>query len=121
VHPVDLDRVELTVTGVDGETHHFAARKDGAIGHYVADVMLPAAGTYAWTVRPGGFPLQDLGTVTVAPRRPTSTATVAADDGSDGGITALQYLLPLATAASAALCLVAVRRQRHALPPVAST
>jgi hypothetical protein len=46
----------------------FAARADGPIGHYVADVTFPSEGEWSWSVDQSPFPApQALGTVTVSP------------------------------------------------------
>ena len=66
VTPVAVDGVRLVVHPDDGgATAVFPARAEGPLGHYVADVVVPA-GTYRWEVIQGWFGPQDLGPVVVA-------------------------------------------------------
>jgi len=66
VTPVDLDDVAIEVTSAAGTTEVFPAAQQGLTGHYVAHVVFPTAGTFAWEVRQGWFEPQDLGTLIVA-------------------------------------------------------
>ena len=50
VTPVALDGVRLVVHTADGSTAVFEARADGPLGHYVAEVVVPAV--------PDGDPLE---------------------------------------------------------------
>jgi hypothetical protein len=78
VTPVALDGVRLMVRPAEGgPTTVFNARAEGPLGHYVADVVVPA-GTYRWEVIQGMFGPQDLGPLVVA----TGGATTPA--GGDG-------------------------------------
>lgn len=62
VTPVDLtEGVELVVTARDGTTTVFPAAGDGPVGHYVATIVVPEAGSYRWLVRQGWFGEQPLG------------------------------------------------------------
>lgn len=77
VTPVAVDDVAVVVRtdgAGDGEGEEFAARPSGIVGHYVADVRFPAAGTYSWEVRQGWFGPQSLGTVTVERASAAATA-----------------------------------------------
>lgn len=49
------------------EQRQFAARAEGPIGHYVADVTFPSDGEWTWSVNQTPFPMpQALGTLNVA-------------------------------------------------------
>jgi hypothetical protein len=66
VTPVALDGVRLVVYPNDGgATAVFEARAEGPLGHYVADIVVPA-GTHRWEVVQGWFGPQDLGPLVVA-------------------------------------------------------
>ncbi len=50
------------------DTVRFAARQEGPVGHFVADVTFPAAGAWEWEAVPDPFPTPTkLGTLTVLP------------------------------------------------------
>lgn len=66
VTPVAVDDVAIEVTDAAGAVTRFAAVADGAVGHYVATVELPASGRYDWSVIQGWFGEQDLGVLDVA-------------------------------------------------------
>ena len=57
----------FVVTAPDGEVTEFAARPDGAPGHFVGEVTVPTAGTYTWAVNQGWFGPWDLGELVVEP------------------------------------------------------
>jgi hypothetical protein len=60
--PVDvLGDVALVVRDSDGATTVFPAAGDGPVGHYVATIVVPSAGSYTWVVRQGQFGEQSLG------------------------------------------------------------
>jgi hypothetical protein len=63
VTPVNVDDVGVAVTGPSGAVEHFAARQEGAVGHYVADVVFGESGTHTWAIRQGWFGDHDLGTI----------------------------------------------------------
>lgn len=90
--PVVVDDVAIVVTDAAGERTRFAAVPDGPVGHYLATIQLPAAGTYEWSVEQGWFGPQDLGTLDVA-----GAATAAAGGGSDSS----PLTTPLAVLAAA--------------------
>ena len=55
-HPVNLEHVVLTATRLpQGEKLTFTARQEGPTGHYVVEVVLPAAGTWDWSIQPDWF------------------------------------------------------------------
>ncbi len=52
VTPVDWGPTQIVLTnGVTGETVTFDARPQGAVGHWVAEVSVPADGTWTYLVR----------------------------------------------------------------------
>ncbi len=82
------------------------------MGHYVARVEMPAAGTWRWEFDWGGSPSQDLGTLTVLPAGAAAgPAAVAPQEPSGPGALAWA-LLGLTGAAGALLAarLVTLRR-----------
>jgi len=48
--PVGQGNVIVNATGPDGQVLAFRARAEGKAGHWVVDMTLPAAGTWAWSV-----------------------------------------------------------------------
>ncbi len=62
--PIADPNAAILVTDATGHETRFPARPDGAVGHHVATVTLPAAGTYHWSVE-HVFGTQDVGMVTV--------------------------------------------------------
>ena len=93
---VDDTRVQITANGT---TTSFAGEADGALGHYVATVTFPAAGSYRWQITQGPFAPQELGDVTVlaAGAEAASTTTPAAPPDP------VRALLPFAAAAAAVM------------------
>jgi hypothetical protein len=68
--PYQADRTEIIANSLDGKTSLvFPGVTDkSSPGHYTANVMFPAAGTYRWKVTQGSFfPAYDLGTLSVLP------------------------------------------------------
>ena len=68
--PYQADRTEIVANSIDGKTSlTFPGVTDkSSPGHYTANVMFPAAGTYSWKVTQGSyFPAYDLGTLSVLP------------------------------------------------------
>jgi hypothetical protein len=60
----------VSITVVDSQSSAesvFDAASDGKPGHYVARVTFPAEGSYTWSVKPGWFRVQQLGSITVLP------------------------------------------------------
>ena len=111
VTPVNLDDVGVEVTGPSGDLEYFAARQEGAVGHYVANVLFGESGVHTWAIRQGWFADHELGTID------TSTATTSAAAGGGGTSSSTQFLrfgmptLALALAAFAASD--AIRSRRH--------
>lgn len=119
----------FVVTAPDGEVTEFAARPDGAPGHFVGEVTFPTAGTYTWAVNQGWFGPWDLGELVVEPTTgvastsaPTAPAPAPTDDGSATSAAPLAVRLVLPAVAAAALALLAidvvgaVRRSRRPVP-----
>jgi hypothetical protein len=68
VSPVNPDgEVGIEVRSASGVVTAFAARPDGATGHYVADVTFPEAGRFTWQILQGWFAPTDLGAIDVTP------------------------------------------------------
>ncbi len=114
VTPVDLDDVGIRVFEAGTSAAYFPAVADGPqrVGHYTAQVVFPAEGTFTWLVEQGFFGPQDLGQITIGD---TSSLRLAARSSSQYP-PALRYGLPLL----AVLCLVFIvgqrPRQRRELP-----
>jgi hypothetical protein len=87
VEPYKADVAEIVVRNGTGKVLSYPATAQGAVGHYVANVYFPAAGTYTWQVTQGTFfPPYDLGTIEVlAPvaSSQTQTGTTGAPATSD--------------------------------------
>ncbi len=96
------------VTDTRGATESFTAHAEGPVGHYVAAVTFPAAGSYRWSVEQGWFGSQDLGTVRVG------TADAAVDPGSDRWPLVWRTALPLLAVALLLAAAVDHRRRVHA-------
>src|SRR5262245_30842562 len=72
--PVDIaEDVGIDIYGT-GYHEFFPATGDGTVGHYIASVTFPDAGSYTWSIRMGMFEPQQLGaldlTVPAAPAVP---------------------------------------------------
>jgi hypothetical protein len=111
VTPVNLDDVGVEVVGPSGDVEFFAATQEGAVGHYVADVVFGESGVHTWAIRQGWFADHELGTI--------DTASGASSDAGGGGPSSstqfLRYGMPtlaLALAAYAASDAIRSRRQR---------
>ena len=66
VEPYKADVAEIVVRNGTGKVLSYPATAQGGVGHYVANVYFPAAGTYTWQVTQGTFfAPYDLGTVSV--------------------------------------------------------
>lgn len=131
LHPAGGLRTSIAIRSVQsGQTLEFPGRAEGDAGHYVAEIRFPSVGDWTWEVRPGGFPAQALGTVTVPPKNlahedaPYRNATLADAPGPVLGLrgAALDaFRVPLASAALAAWAmfgwsLLLLLRAREALP-----
>lgn len=107
--PVDVEDVAIVLIGADGVRHLFPAHQDGRVGHYVAEVTVPDAGTYRWTVQQGWFGDYDLGSLNVV-----SSTTSPSGFGTSWwryGLTAASALCGLIVIAD----VVASRRRRSAV------
>lgn len=83
VTPVSVDRTEIQVTQSEsGKRLAFPGVSDGPVGHYLAKVTIPAAGSWTWEVTQGPFAPQPLGTLAVSmpatAAAPAAVATVPA-------------------------------------------
>lgn len=74
-HPVNLPNVVLTATPLSGgATLTFTAHQEGAEGHYVVELLLPNAGTWAWTIQPDWFAPVPMVPLTVLDTAVTATS-----------------------------------------------
>jgi hypothetical protein len=113
--PYKADRTEIIASSLDGKTNLvFPGVGDAAAGHYTAQVMFPAVGTFHWKVTQGTyFAPFDLGTLSVLPAVASSVSSSApAAPQSDP----IRDALPFATAGAAIFAtLVLARTQRRRL------
>ena len=117
VTPVNIDdpgvAVGVEVTGPSGDVEFFPAAQEGAVGHYVADVVFAEVGVHSWAIRQGWFADHDLGTID------TSTAGGGGAASGTGTSLPMQFLrfgmptLALALGGYAATDAVRSRRRRH--------
>jgi hypothetical protein len=105
VTPVAVDDVAILVTDARGVTESFTAHAEGPVGHYVAAVTFPPAGTYRWSVEQGWFGRQDLGTVRVG------AGVTAVDPGAERWSLAWRAALPLLAVALLLAAAVDLRRR----------
>ena len=112
--PYKADRTEIIATSLDGKTSLvFPGVGDATPGHYTAQVMFPAVGTYRWKVTQGTFfaPF-DLGSISVLPAVATSSSSSPAAPAADP----VREALPFAAAGAAIFAaLVLARTQRRRL------
>jgi hypothetical protein len=113
VHPVTVDDVTLSFTDDRGTTTRVPATPEGAEGHYVAQVELPA-GTYRWSVQPGFFPERELGTISVAGASAVPPPGADATTGPSTTRMVARIALPVAAVLAAAAAF-AGRRPRRAV------
>lgn len=114
----DLGEVSVVIRSDSGRNETFAARPDGAEGHFVAEVTFPESGSFTWTVNQGWFGPYELGRVDVAGASGGS-ATGSAPSAGDPGYRwplGLRLLLPLVAAATLAWTVADWRRQHRVLP-----
>lgn len=109
VTPVDVDGVEIVVTGDDGTASRFPAVSAGAVGTYTAEVSFPESGRYEWSVIQGWFGPQSLGSIDVG------------DGPSVGGGTArwplaLRLALPALAGGLGVVALLELRRPTRRRP-----
>jgi hypothetical protein len=128
--PVDLDGTGIRVRSLaTGEMREFPGRRSGAVGHYVADVVVPVAGEWAWELDMAEFHLQPLGTVTIsgasvpaspaARARPPEAISTAADDAPAWRRIGLPLLAAVAVGVFASQVFL-ILRKRRGLPVPAS-
>lgn len=113
-----LTDVSITTTLMTtGDTETFTATESGPPGHYVAVVIFRTAGTYDWSVQPGWFATQSLGSVTVgAPT--TGASSPAATSGSSAPSPTTESRRGLLTVSRIALPLVAIGFALFTVPVV---
>jgi hypothetical protein len=85
VAPVNVEGAGVEISAPSGAVELFAARQEGAVGHYVADVVFAEDGVHAWRIRQGWFADHELGTI--------DTATAAAGSDASGGTSATTQFL----------------------------
>lgn len=117
--PVDIpEDVGIDIVGRDGFHEFFAAAGDGTVGHYIAAVTFPEAGTYTWSIRMGVFEAQQLGTLELSTPAATAVAPPAPESTA---WTTIRWVLLAATVALlivALVDLVVSRRRRQGTAPV---
>jgi len=64
VTPETSDDLDVVLSDSSGTGHRFRAAPEGAVGHHVATITVPAAGSYTWEVT-GEFVGADLGRLDV--------------------------------------------------------
>ena len=112
VTPVNVEGAGVKTTAPSGDVEIFPARQEGAIGHYVADVVFGEAGVYTWAIRQGWFGDQELGTSDTS----TGAGGVDRGNGTSTSTQLLRYGMPtlaLALAGYAAIHAIGSRRRRH--------
>ena len=121
IEPYKADVAEIVVRNATGKVLSYPATAQGAVGHYVANVYFPAAGTYTWQVTQGTFfAPYDLGTVavlgpvTTSQSQTTPTNTPATDDPISKAIPFLAGLIALGGTLRLAQLLRAQRRMAAA-------
>jgi hypothetical protein len=72
IHPNSQLSPVITATDGKGTVKTFQARAEGAEGHYVAELTLPA-GSWEWQID-AFYPLAHMGTLEVAPAAPAASA-----------------------------------------------
>jgi hypothetical protein len=69
LHPAGGLQTSVTIRSVhSGQSLSFPGRAEGSAGHYIAEVRFPSVGEWTWEVRPGPYPTQAMGAVTVLPK-----------------------------------------------------
>jgi hypothetical protein len=115
IAPVRVDGTGIAIVAADGTRTVFPGRPDGPAGHYVADVRFPAAGAWRWEADQGGYTMQALGEIEVAPGPPGQPASAA--PAADEGPGAAAWALLAATLAMAGLLAVRVLGVVRRRPP----
>ena len=111
VTPVRVNDTGIAIVGSAGARTVFPGRGEGPVGHYVAGVRFPSAGSWTWEAVQGGFGVQELGSVEVAAADPAASPQ-AGDDSGDGPDAASWALLAATIATAALLAVVALRPGR---------
>ena len=99
VTPFSGSKSVVRARSASGQTVTFAARAEGAPGHYVVDVTFPTAGAWTWEVVPEPFAPQPIGTITV-----TDAGAAASVPSAAAGVVALPTLILRVALTVAALC-----------------
>jgi hypothetical protein len=81
LQPLGGLNTSIAIRSAAGEAFEFPGRPVGDVGHYVAEVRFPSVGEWTWEARPGAFPPQALGTVTIVPKHLAGEG-VSAQDGA---------------------------------------
>jgi hypothetical protein len=108
--PYKADRTEIIASSLDGKTNLiFPGVGDTTPGHYTAQVMFPAVGTYSWKVTQGTFfaPF-DLGSISVLPAVATTSSSSPAAPLSDP----VRDALPFAAAGAVIFAAFVLARTR---------
>lgn len=74
VTPESSADLSVVLTDGRGDVHRFDAVQQGAVGHHVATIDVPSAGTYTWEVT-GDFVNADLGHIEVAASKRAGATT----------------------------------------------
>ena len=106
--PVGQGNVIVNASGPDGQVLAFSARPEGKAGHWVVDLMLPAAGTWEWSVT---MPEQLEVSTHLEPLQVATASPSAVVSGS---------MLPILLAVTAAFVLALVLVLRGDLRTIAS-
>ena len=116
VTPVNVDDVGIHVTGPSGSVKYFAARQEGAVGHYVADVVFGESGVHTWVIDQGWFADHELGTIDTSARAGSN----AGGGGTSSTTDFLRFGMPaLAVALAAYAASDAIRSRRRRATVVA--
>jgi hypothetical protein len=125
--PVDLEDTAIRMRSkITGETVAFPGRSAGAVGHYVADVVVPSAGSWTWELDMAQFGSQQLGMIAVADpgapiAQPAGVSSPPPTASAGDGVPAWRRVgLPLLAAAAVgvfgAQLVATVRRRREPVP-----
>jgi hypothetical protein len=115
--PVVGESVTVVVGPVDGQMLRFPAEPTGEPGHYRAQVVVDAGGSWPWHVVQGGFGAQELGHLDVGGADAAGTSA----SGGDSLVTPAGARVALTAAAGLAVLMTAVvwwrTRDRQAPAP----
>jgi hypothetical protein len=109
VTPVNVDDVGVSVTGPSGAVEYFVARQEGAVGHYVADVVFGESGVHTWAIDQGWFADHDLGTIDTS----AGGSSAAGGGGTSSTTEFLRYGMPTLAVALAGYAVSDVIRSRR--------